>query len=72
MRAAQPYLDALQHLESTADELERADDRDEARMERIRRLAELAALEAHVHAEGGASLAAFERIRRCETSTIAR
>ncbi len=72
VRAAQPYLGAIERLEDTADALARADDRDEARLERIRRLAELAALEAHAREVGGDTLAAFERIRRCETTSPAR
>jgi hypothetical protein len=72
VRAAQPYLAAIERLEETADGLARADDRDEARLERIRRLAELAALEAHAREVGGEVLANYERIRRCEGSSLAR
>ena len=70
--AAEPYLSAIERLEATADELQRADDRVEARLERIRRLAELAALEAHAGSAGGDVQAAFGRIRRCETSAVDR
>jgi hypothetical protein len=72
VRAGQPYLAAIERLEDAADALARADDRDEARLERIRRLAELAALEAHVREVGGEVLANYERIRRCEASTLSR
>ncbi len=70
VRAAGPYLAAIEGLEATTDVLAHVDDRDEARLERVRRLAELAALEAHARAEGGDTLAAYDRIRRCENDHV--